>query len=83
MSICPQTNKQHDQERNAAANFPEVLFREVRIDDSGKIHAVIGGKEGEGKEDDGDAGQDEDGPVLAVGADGELVLLDGAQLEEL
>lgn len=53
------------------------------IDDAGKVHAVVGGEEGEGEEDDGNASEDEDGAILAVGDDGEFVLFDGAELEEL
>ena len=83
MPIRAQTHKQHDQKRHAAAHLPEMLLGEVCIDDVGQVHAVVGGEEGEWEEDDGDAGEDEDGAILGVGDDGELVLLDGAELEEL
>ena len=83
MPVRAQTDKQHNQKRDAAAHLPEIPLREVRVDDARQVHAVVGGEEGEGEEDDGDAGEDEDGAVLGVGDDGELVLLDGAELEEL
>ena len=60
-----------------------MLCEKVSIDDAGEVHAVVRSEEGEGEEDDGDAGEDEDGAVLAVRDDGELVLFDGAELEEL
>lgn len=83
MPIRAQTNKQHDQKRDTATHLPEMALREIGIDDAGEVHAVVGGEEGEREEDDGHAGEDEDGAVLAVGDDGEFVLFDGAELEEL
>jgi hypothetical protein len=68
-----------------AACLPEkslVAGNIVRIQ-VGKVHAKIGGEEGQGQENDGDGGEDQNGLVLAVCSDGEFVLLDGAELEEL
>lgn len=76
-------NKQYDCEGDAAADSPEVALRQGRVDDALEVHAVVGGEEGEGEEDGSDAGEDEDGFVLGVGDDGEFVLFDGAELEEL
>ena len=83
MPIRAQTHKEHNQKRHAPAHLPEIFLGEVCIDDVGQVHAVVGGEEGEREEDDGYAGEDEDGAVLGVGDDGELILLDGAELEEL
>ena len=83
MPVSAQTDKEHDQKRHATAHLPEIFLGEVCVDDTGQVHAVVGGEEGEGEEDDSDAGEDEDGAVLGVGDDGELVLLNGAELEQL
>lgn len=83
MSKRAQGNKQHDQERSAATHLPEIALGFGGADDSGEVHAVVGCEEGEWQEDDGHAGEDEDGFVLRVGDDGEFVLFDVAELEEL
>lgn len=82
----PERADGHDEdnhETQTAAHFPEVGLVVVCAGDALEVHAVVGGEEGEGEEDDGDAGEDDDGAVLAVGGDGEFVLFDGAELEEL
>lgn len=48
-----------------------------------EVHAEIGSEKREREENDGDASEDEDGVILGVGDDGQLVLLDGFELEKL
>lgn len=83
MSESAQGRKHDDSKRSGPADFPEIALRLCRIDKVGKVHAVVAGEEGEGEEDDCDDGEDHDGFVLGFGDDGEFVLLDGTELEEL
>lgn len=73
--------KDHD-EANATADAPEVGLVLLGVHYTLQVHAKVGGEEGEGQEDDGDAGEEEDGLVLAVGDNGHFVLFNGAQLEK-
>lgn len=79
-----QRQNKHQQEKpNGSTDGPEIAFAARGVDDALEVHAEIGSEEGEGEEDDGHAGEDEDGFVLGVGDDGEFVLFDGFELEEL
>jgi hypothetical protein len=73
----------NDDKCHNATNTPEPFFIFVRILDAFEVHSVVTSKEGQGEEDDGDSGKDKNGFVLAIRDDCELVLLNGAKLEEL
>jgi hypothetical protein len=70
------TNKQNNKKRDRATDLPEKRLVLPSVGYALEVHAEIGREEGERQEDDGDAGEQEDGFILAVGHDGELVLLD-------
>ncbi len=67
MPESPQGSEKDNKECDAATHFPEIIFGFGGVNYAGKIHAIIGGEEGEGKKYDGDDGENEDGFVLAVG----------------
>lgn len=75
--------KRHQDNPSAATCPPEVPLVLAAIDDTLQVHAEVRREEREGKEDDCHAGEKQDSFVLAVGDDGEFVLLYGAELEEL
>jgi hypothetical protein len=77
------TDIQHDAKGRTSAHLPEVFLISSRTLYTLQIHAKVRSEEGEGKKDDGNGGEDEDGLVLRVSHDGELVLLDGSELEQL
>lgn len=62
-----QGSDQNNKKCDTATNFPEEVLCLGRVDDAGKVHAVIGGKKREGKKYDGYDCKDEDSFVLAVG----------------
>lgn len=70
----------HDEEGDASADLPKISFALAGARNALEVHAEIGGEEGQGQKDDGDAGEDEDGAVVGLGEDGDFVLLDGAEL---
>ena len=74
-------DKQHDHyhEPREAAGQPEVSLVVLGIGDASQVHAEVRREEGEGQEDGGDDGEKENGLVLVVRHDCELVLLDGPQ----
>lgn len=73
-----QGSEENDEECEAATDFPEIMFGPGSVDDAGKVHAVVGGEEGEGQEDDRHDGKDEDSLVLAVRDNGQFILFDRA-----
>ncbi len=84
--MMPKRPQHHDyyyQKGCTAANLPKPPFILIRRSDTRDIHPVVGREEGKGQEHDGDTREDEDGFVLGVRDDGEFVLLNGAELEEL
>lgn len=78
-----QGREENDEKCEAATDFPEIMFGPGSVNDAGEVHAVVGGEEGEGQEDDRHDGEDEDGFVLAVRDDGQFILFDRAELEKL
>jgi hypothetical protein len=53
------------------------------INNTLEIHTKIRRKERQGQENDGDRGEDEYGLLFGIGNDGQLILFNRAQLEEL
>ena len=76
-------SEQNNKKGDAATEFPEIVFGLGGVDDAGKVHAIVGGEEREGKKNNRYNGEDEDSFVLAIGYDCQFVLFDRAQLEEL
>lgn len=76
-------NKNQQKHTNRSTHSPKISFAAIGIHNALEVHAEVRGEKRQGEEDDGDAGEDEDGVVLGVGDDGEFVLLDGFELEEL
>lgn len=66
MPESSQRSEQNDKKCDAATDFPEVILAFGGVDDSAKVHTVVGGEEGERKKDDRYDGEYEDGFVLAV-----------------
>lgn len=62
-----QGSEQNNKECDAATDLPKIVFSLGSIDNAAKVHAVIGGEEGEGKKYDSYDSKDEDSFVLAVG----------------
>ena len=62
-----QGREQNNKECDAATDLPKIVFSLGGIDNAGKVHAVIGGEEGERKKYDSYDSKDEDSFVLAVG----------------
>lgn len=61
-----QGSEQNNQKCDTATDFPEEILAFASVDNSTKVHSVVGGEEGEGKKDDRYDGEYEDGFVLAV-----------------
>lgn len=76
-------SEKDDEQSRRAAHLPKVAFSFDRVDDAAKIHAVVAGEERQREEDYSHDGENHDSFVLRVGNDGEFVLLDRAELEEL
>lgn len=75
-------DKENNGKADRATDFPKVTHILLRVCDAAQVHAVVRREEGEREEDDGDAREDEDRLVLAVGDDAQLGRFDGAELEE-
>lgn len=60
-------NNKHERQRPTQS--PKVRFAFRSVDDALEVHAEIRGKKGKREEDDGHAGEDEDGFVLGIGHD--------------
>ena len=75
--------QQNDYKSQRAANFPEISLGVIRINDIFEVHAKIRREEGEGQENDRDAREYQNGFILGVGGEGEVVLFDRAKLEQL
>lgn len=70
-SMTESTNgdQQDNSERNTTAYPPKVTFAPRRVDNAGKIHAVVRREKRKGEEDNGDAGEDKNGLILRIGDD--------------
>ncbi len=66
MPESSQGSEQDNKKRDAATNFPKIVFGLGGVDDAGNVHSVVGGEEGEWKKDDRYDCEDKDGFVLAV-----------------
>ena len=66
MPKSSQGSEQDNKKSDAATNFPEIVFGLGGVDDAGDVHSVVGGEEGEWKEDDRYDCEDKDSFVLAV-----------------
>jgi len=83
MPESPHYHDEYNKESGSPTNLPKPAFVLVGSSDACEVHAVVRSEEREGQKHDGDASEDEDSFVLGVGDDGEFVLLNGAQLEQL
>ena len=61
-----QGSEENDENCDATTDFPEIFLGLGRVDDAGKVHAVIGREEREGEKYNSYNGEDEDSFILAV-----------------
>ena len=66
MPESSQGSEHNNKKCDTATDFPEKILVFTSVDDSTKVHSIVGGEEGEGKKDDRYDGEYEDGFVLAV-----------------
>ena len=79
----PTRREEDDDKSQDATHLPEPLLVARKVGHALEVHAEVAREERERQEDDCDGSENEDGLVLAVSHDGEFVLLDGFELEEL